>query len=426
MKVYHVGGCVRDILLGLEYNDIDCVVVGSTPEEMLSKDFKQVGSEFPVFLHPVSGDEWALARTEYSTGSGYQDFECSFGKDVTLEDDLLRRDLTVNAIAQCTRSGEIIDFHGGRDDIRNKILRHTSESFRDDPVRVLRLARFYAKFCSEWTIAPETKSLCDEMYASGMLYGLTPERVWKETEKALSTQQPSLFFDFLKDYTCLFPMTKGMENTVEDNPHHPEANVWKHVSMVMEYAAKHFNDPEINWACYTHDFGKDYCYQEHGNGHGHEQEGLPFIEELCNEYKVPNNYRDLSLLVCEHHQKVHSCLGRGTNKGMKAKSIMRLFQQTNALVKPERFEKILKACRADAAGRGANTEQIKEFENKPYLQKEYLLECLEAAMLVNTKEVSLPAIEQGKSGIEIGELIRVARIDAIRGVQYKWKSKENK
>ena len=201
-------------------------------------------------------------------------------------------------------------------------------------------------------------------------------------------------------------------------------SVLKHTMLSLDYAAKTYNGAEINFAVLLHDISKPLCHKERGNSYGHELAGVPLIKEFCDKWKVPNNYRDLALLVCEHHTKIHGVMSRGTNAWTRPKSIMRLFQQTNALVKPERFEKILKACRADAAGRGANTEQIKEFEDKPYLQKEYLTECLQAARMVNTKEVSLPAIEKGKSGIEIGEMIRVARIDAIRGVQHKWKSKE--
>lgn len=420
MKAFLVGGAVRDALMGVPCEDNDYVVAGSSPEEMLSKGFTEVGSGFPVFLHPVSKDEYALARTEYSIGVGYKDFNCYFGEDVTLEDDLLRRDLTINSIAQDQNTGELIDPYGGIDDINSKLLRHTSVAFKDDPIRMLRLARFYARFGSEWTIVPETKLLCDEMYKEGMFYGLTPERIWKETEKALKTKQPSLYFDFIKNYG-IFPEILDMEATEERNTYHPELNVWEHTKMVMDYAADNYDDSEINFACLTHDLGKHICYQERGNGHGHEEAGLPFIRDLCDRLKVPNSYKELALLVCEHHQKIHSCLGRGSNKGMKPKSIMKMFSQTNALVKPERFIKMLKACRADAAGRGHTEQEKVEFQRKPYQQYEYMVSCLEAACLVDTKEVSLPAIKAGKSGIEIGEAIRISRIDAIRGVHNEYK-----
>jgi tRNA nucleotidyltransferase (CCA-adding enzyme) len=420
MKIYVVGGYNRDTLLGLTPNDIDYCVQGGSIQEMLSLGFTEVGSAFPVFLHPETKDEYALCRTESSTGARYKDFSCYFGANVTLEEDLLRRDLTMCSIAYDEETQTYIDPYNGIEDINNKVFRHTSEAFMEDPIRVLRLARFYARFGSEWTIAPETIKLCDDMFKSGMLESLVPERVWKETEKALNTDTPSLYFESLKDYN-IFPEIKDMESTEERNAYHPESNVWVHTQLVMDYAAKHYNDPEITWASFTHDLGKASCYVQRGNGHGHEEEGLPYIISLCDRLKVSNSYRELALLVCEHHQKVHSCLGRGSNKGMRPKSIYKLFQKTSALTKPLRFEKMLKACRSDAAGRGANEEQIKEFEDKPYFQKEFLLECLQAASMVDTKEVSIPAMEKGKSGLEIGEAIRIARISAIRGVQNRWK-----
>ena len=224
-KVYLVGGACRDKLMGLTPNDLDYVVVGSNRSEMLSKRFLPVGNDFEVFLHPETKDEYALARLERNTGNKYTDFDCVY-EGVTLEDDLLRRDLTCNSIAQDIDTGEYNDPYGGIDDIVNKTLRHTSESFREDPVRILRLARFYARFGSEWTIAPETKSLCDEMYASGMLYGLTPERVFLEMNKALQTRTPSLFFKFLFKYD-IFPEITAMWGCPQKVEHHPE----------IEYAA---------------------------------------------------------------------------------------------------------------------------------------------------------------------------------------------
>jgi tRNA nucleotidyltransferase (CCA-adding enzyme) len=423
-KTYLVGGAVRDALMEIACNDLDYVVCGSTPQEMLDNSFKEVGATFPVFLCPETGDEYALARKEYSTGDGYKDFKCSFGKEVTLEEDLLRRDLTCNAIAIDTFTEELIDPYNGIQDIKNKILRHTSESFRDDPVRVLRLARFYARFGSEWTIAPETTALCVKMYKEGMLYSLTPERVFLELEKALKTQQPSLFINTLHGFG-LFPILESLESIPQREDHHPEGNVGTHVRMAMDYAARTYGDPEIVFSVMMHDCGKYESYERFGNAFGHEEYGVPYVEATCKQWKIPNNYRDLAVLVTKHHGKIHGTMGRGSNSWTRPKSIMKLFQQTNALVKPERFEKILKCCVADARGRGGTPEQIEEFEAKPYPQKEYLLECLQAARMVNTKEVSLPAIKKGKSGMEIGEAIRVARIDAIRAVQRKWKEKTN-
>ena len=335
MKLFIVGGFVRDTLLGLESNDVDYVVVGSNRSEMLEKEFLPVGNDFEVFLHPKTKDEYALARLERNTGNKYTDFDCVY-ENVTLEDDLLRRDLTLNCIAQDIETGEYIDPYGGMEDIENKVLRHVSEAFTEDPIRLLRLARFHAKFGSEWTIAPETKTLCDSMYKSGMFEDLTPERVWSETEKALNTRKPSLYFELLKPYG-IFPEIIDMELTEEQNAYHPEQNVWEHCKLVMDFAAKEYSNPEIVMAAFSHDLGKYICYQERGNGNGHEKVGLPFVENLYERIKAPKKYKELALLVCEHHQKVHSVMSRGINAWTRPKSIMKLFQQTNALVKPERL-----------------------------------------------------------------------------------------
>lgn len=420
-KYYQVGGCVRDALLGLESNDIDYVVTGSTPEEMLSKEFKQVGANFPVFLHPVSGDEWALARTEASTGEKYQDFDCYFGKDVTIEKDLERRDLTINSIALDIDTLDFIDPYSGVNDLHNKVLHPTSEAFKEDSVRVLRAARFNARF-PDFSYSIKLQEYCDQMHVSGALDFLTPERVFKEMEKAMGTETPSIFFEKLRTYR-LFPELNVLWGVNQNPEHHPEVCCWKHVMLVTDYAARTYKDREITFAALLHDTGKPPSFKQHGNFHNHEEVGLPWIESFCSKWKVPNNYRDLALMVCKQHTKIHGCLGRGSNRGMRPKSIYNLFQETNALAKPDRFEKMLKACKSDAAGRGATPEEIKEFENKPYLQKEYLLECLNAVKSLDTKEISSKLLEQGKSGIQIGEAIRIERINSIRGVTNKWKNK---
>ena len=428
-KTYLVGGYCRDTLLGLTPKDKDYVVVGSSREEMLNKGFMPVGADFEVFLHPITKDEYALARVERKEGVGYKGFTCEY-RGVSLEEDLGRRDLSINSIAiQVDEStleiiGDWIDPYSGIQDIKDKWFKHTTEAFAHDPLRVLRVARFMARYGSEWTIDVETLQMMYDLAATGELSLLTPERVWLETQKALTESTPSLFFDVLKDYN-VFTMTKTLENTQERNEHHPEINCWLHTAMVMDYAATAYNDSEITWACYTHDFGKPFCYNMYGNGHGHEVEGLHFIEEVCDKFKVPNKYRELALLVCKHHQKIHSCMSRGTNSWMRPKTIYKLLQETNAMSKPERFSKILKACVADSKGRGHTQEQINSFLNKPYPQQQYLEDCLQAVKSVDTKSISGKILAEGKKdGLFIGEAIRVARIAAIKSVQYDWKNKE--
>lgn len=436
MRVFIVGGWVRDKLLGLEPKDADFVVVGCSPQDMLDKGFKEVGKDFPVFIHPVTGDEYALSRVERNVSQGYKGFECTW-EGVTLEDDLARRDLTINAMCYPVEvyrdgsfniTGELIDPFNGEVDLVNKVLSPVTDSFMEDPVRCLRAARFLAKY-PEFKPSLYLISMCAELKNSGELESLVPERVWLETEKALNTSNPSIYFTFLQNYNVLGNNVKGMQNTVEQNIHHPEENVWEHTSMVMDYAAQIYSDPEVNFACFMHDFGKEYCYTTYGKGHGHENEGLRFIEEFCDKFKVPKRYRDLALLVCEHHQRVHASLGRGANKGMSPKSIMNLLEKTKAEVKSNRFEKILKCCIADSKGRGLSVSEdytlTKEyFLSKHYHQSDYLLECLQAVKSVDTKRISGKLIANGKSGQVIGLEIRAAKIYAIRGVYNEWKGKE--
>lgn len=428
MKIYLVGGAVRDKLMGREPKDLDYVVVGSTPEEMIEKGFRKVGADFPVFLHPDTNDEYALARTERKSGAGYKGFECEW-EGVTLEEDLSRRDLTINSIAQDIETGEIIDPFNGQSDIKCKVLRHTTNAFTEDPLRVLRVARFRSRFGPEWKIDKTTKRLLYWIEGQGELENLTPERVWKELEKTFTEKFPSILFSELYPFASLFPDTWKMIITPQRLDHHPEDDVWSHTALVMDYAAQTWNDAEVVFSCYTHDFGKSECYDLYQSAHGHEQIGLKHIEAFCDKWKVPNKYRELALLSCEFHTKVHGCLGRSTNKGMRPKSIMKMFEQTKALVKTERFEKILKVCEADAKGRGVEvhedyTKTKEYFLRKDYPQRQYLSECLEAAKSVNTKEISTRMLTEGKSGIMIGEQIRVERINAIRGVYNLWKNQQ--
>ena len=439
LKYYLVGGSCRDTLLNADSKDYDFVVTGATQEDF--KDWQMVGKDFPVYLEPTHGWEVALARTERKNGTGYKGFtvECN---GVTLEEDLSRRDLTINSIAievdfeasvlygEPITIGTWIDPYNGLKDIKDKTLRHTTPSYAEDSLRVLRTARFMAKFGQDWVIAPETKLLMDEIYLSGELKHLTPERVWAETEKALSETWPSLYFETLRPYESIFPYSQDMYLTKVVNDHHPEPDVFSHCKMVMDVAAT-YCDPEIVWAAYCHDIAKPKCFVERGVLHGHEAEGVPLVEEMCTKYKIPNRYRELALIVTKFHGKVHNALGRGTNKGMKPKSIMSLFEATGALKKPERFLKVLKACRSDARGRGlpySPDEKTRTyFLLKDYPQLQYLTECLEAVLSSETKSIcksiSTKLLQEGKSGVSIGLEIRAAKIKAIRGVYNKWDNK---
>lgn len=426
VTIYLVGGFVRDHFMGVEPKDKDYVVVGSNPQEMLDLGFKQVGTDFPVFLHSVTKDEYALARTERKTGTGYNGFECEW-EGVTLEEDLSRRDLTINAIAwDCSRNlGKIHDPFNGRQDIKSKILRPVSTAFQDDPLRCLRAARFMSQFPDftgdeELTLYHYCENLEYELCNT-----LTHERVWLETVKAMSTETPSNYFLWLSMFG-IFPEYTALTYCPQRVDHHPEYWVGTHTDLVMDYAATTWNDPEIVFACLTHDFGKPLCWEKFENAHNHEKEGLPFIEAFCNRYKVPNSYRNLAMLTCEYHTKIHGLFGRNSQAWARPKSIMKLFEDTGALKQPLRFKKMLKACEADAKGRGKSwhedpTKTIDYYLNKPYPQRQYMEDCLNAVLDLDTKGISTEMISKGKKGTLIGEAIRVARIQAIREVQNQWK-----
>ena len=425
MRIYIVGGYCRDTLLGLQPKDRDFVVVGSSPAEMLSLGFTQVGKSFPVFLNE-HGEEFALARTERKVGVGYNGFDTDWN-GVTLEEDLYRRDLTINSISRevDTKSlladdtinfvGDYIDPYKGIEDIKDKILRPVSKYFSYDPVRLLRAARFLSRY-EGFTVSDSLMKAGIALEHSGELDALVPDRVWKETEKVLGYKHPERYFEFLLKFNMLFmEVFSYMEATVEGNLWHQEKNVFVHSMMVLKHANATWSDPEVNFACLLHDIAKSACYAERGNGHGHDAEGVVMIEEWCKQWKVPNNYKDLAKIVCEQHQKVHSVFGRGSNGWVKPKSIMKMFEQTSALSKPERFSKMLKACESDSFGRISDNVAI------DYPQRAYLEECLQATLDLDTKGISKNLLAKGKKGCMIGEQIRVARIDAIRKVYNEWK-----
>lgn len=417
MKIYLVGGAVRDTLLGKEPSDRDYVVVGSSPEEMLSLGYTQVGKDFPVFLHPETKEEYALARIERKVGVGYTGFDTDW-KGVSLEQDLERRDLTINAMAKDLETGEIIDPFGGQKDLENGILRHVSPAFSEDPLRVFRVARFHAKY--GFTIASETYSLMLKLYNE--LKTLPKERIWMEMEKALVTPNPSYFFYILTRHLNVFRTYAQMFGTPQNPIHHPEGNVGKHTNLVMGFAASQKFHPEVVFACFCHDFGKPVCHRRDGTAHGHEQAGVSLVEEFCEEFRVPNSYKKLALTVTQHHGRIHGVLGRDGNASSKPKTVWKILKECGGLNDdPLFFYRVMNACHADSAGRGKTSEERKAFQETPYQQKLFLNECMIAAKAVDTKAVAADAIKRGRKGPQIGEEVRVEQIKAIRGVVNKWK-----
>ncbi|GAD01905.1 multifunctional CCA addition/repair protein [Agarivorans albus] len=401
METYLVGGAVRDQLLGLQVKDRDHVVVGATPEQMLQLGYSQVGKDFPVFLHPHSQEEYALARTERKQGTGYTGFSCDFSDDIRLEDDLLRRDLTVNAIARA-ENGELIDPYGGQRDLDAKLLRHVSPAFVEDPLRVLRVARFAARFHHlGFTVADETIELMREIAHSGELASLTPERIWRELEKALGSQSPQVFFAVLREADALAALIPELDDLfgVPASPKwHPEIDTGIHTLMVIEQSAKHGYSNLVRFAALCHDFGKALTPEEKLPSHpGHGPKGVKLIKAFCQRIKVPNEYRDLALLVAEHHITIHSALE------LRPETVLKLFNRCDAWRKPERFTQILEAGVADIRGRLG-------FEQNDYPAYNYLLSQLEVANSVNIQAI----VQQGYKGEAIREQVHLARLKLIK------------
>lgn len=351
MKIYLVGGAVRDALLGLPVKDRDWVVVGSTPQEMLDAGYQQVGRDFPVFLHPQTHEEYALARTERKSGSGYTGFTCYAAPDVTLEDDLKRRDLTINALAQ-DDNGEIIDPYNGLGDLQNRLLRHVSPAFGEDPLRVLRVARFAARYAHlGFRIADETLALMREMTHAGELEHLTPERVWKETESALTTRNPQVFFQVLRDcgaLRVLFPEIDALFGVPAPAKWHPEIDTGIHTLMTLSMAAMLSPQVDVRFATLCHDLGKGLTPPElWPRHHGHGPAGVKLVEQLCQRLRVPNEIRDLARLVAEFHDLIH------TFPMLNPKTIVKLFDSIDAWRKPQRVEQLALTSEADVRGRTA-------------------------------------------------------------------------
>lgn len=406
MKIYLVGGAVRDQLLNLPVKDRDWVVVGATPETLLQQGYQQVGKDFPVFLHPDTHEEYALARTERKSGSGYTGFTCYAAPDVTLEDDLQRRDLTINAIAYSAK-GEYIDPYHGIDDIHAKLLRHVSDAFSEDPLRVLRVARFAARFAPlGFTIAPETLSLMQEMTNSGELNALTAERVWKETEKALHSQAPQVYFEILHQcgaLKILFPEINALFGVPAPKKWHPEIDTGIHTMMVLAMASRLTDDIAVRFSALCHDLGKGVTPVENWpHHHGHGPAGVPLVETLCQRYRIPNQIRDLAKLAAKYHDHLHRI------ERMRPSKIIRLFDAIDAWRKPERIDQLAIISEADARGRQGT-------ENLPYPQGIFFRQAFKIANQVDVKSI----VSRGVKGSAIREALTKQREVAI----IEWKSR---
>ncbi|MCK5819811.1 MAG: multifunctional CCA addition/repair protein [Psychromonas sp.] len=404
MQVFLVGGAIRDKLLNLEVKDKDYTVVGSSPDELISLNYKQVGNDFPVFLHPKTGEEYALARTERKQGTGYTGFTCNAGQDISLEDDLIRRDITINAIAQA-EDGKLIDPHNGLRDIKEKILRHISPAFSEDPLRVLRVSRFAARFFRlGFSIAPETLTLMKSLTLSGELSDLTCERVWQETSKALQTQSPQVYFQVLREcgaLKALFPEIDRLFGIPAPRKWHPEIDTGIHTLMVIEQSVKLSTDIAFRFACLVHDLGKALTPPEKWPSHKkHELLGLPVINVLCDRLKIPNDCRKLALLVCEHHTLIHNGLS------LKPQTLLKLMDKCDAWRKPQRFLQVLECGIADSKGRAG-------LENMPYHSADYIWQAFLVACDVDVKTI----IDKGHKGKAIKSELLKERIRAV--TQYK-------
>ena len=406
MKVYLVGGAVRDRLLGLSGGDKDWVVVGATPADLTARGYTQVGKDFPVFLHPVTHEEYALARQERKAGHGYHGFATSYAPDVTLEADLLRRDLTVNAMAQPVDAdgnpaGDVVDPYGGRADLEARLLRHVSPAFVEDPLRVLRVARFAARFAPlGFSIAAETRLLLRQIVDSGEISHLTPERVWRETARALDEARPEVYFQTLREcgaLAVLFPELAALDGVPQPPQWHPEIDTFVHTMLSIRYAADAGESTDVRFAALVHDLGKALTPKDKWpSHHGHEALGVAPIEALCQRLRVPTEYRDLAALTARHHLQVHRAFE------LRPEKLLKLLQECDAWRKPVRFRSLLRACIADTRGRTG-------LENQPYPQAGYLGRALDAALAV-----TLTADESaGLQGRQIGEALTAKRLAAL-------------
>ena len=401
MKTYLVGGAVRDALLGRAVTEHDYVVVGATPDHLLAQGFRPVGKDFPVFLHPVTGDQYALARTERKTGAGYYGFETRFAPDVTLEQDLARRDLTINSMARGA-DGELVDPYGGQRDIEARLLRHISPAFVEDPLRVLRVARFAARFSPlGFTVAPETMMLMREIVNSGELAALVPERVWVETERALGEARPTVYVEILRAcgaLAVLLPEVDRLFGVPQPERWHPEVDTGVHTLQVLEVACELAADTTVRFAALVHDVGKGVTPQAQWPRHvGHEHAGVGLIAQLAERLKVPNEHRELGMLVSREHQRIHRAAE------LRDSTVLDVLEATDAFRRPERFEKLLLACEADARGRGPQLRAERYAQGDAWRAWR--------AVAAGTR-LDATAIE-GLAGPEIARRLRAARIAAI-------------
>ncbi|MBM7455377.1 tRNA nucleotidyltransferase (CCA-adding enzyme) [Oceanisphaera litoralis] len=404
MEVYLVGGAVRDELLGLKVRERDYMVVGATPEQLVELGYNQVGKDFPVFLHPKSREEYALARTERKSGQGYTGFICEFGPEVTLEEDLMRRDLTINAIAR-DQQGRLHDPYGGQADIEARVLRHVSDAFGEDPLRVLRVARFAARFHAQgFTVADDTRALMQQMAAGGELGTLTPERVWKETEKALASDHPQVYFEVLRQcgaLKVLFPEVDALFGVPGPKQWHPEIDTGLHTMMVLKRAAELGAGLPCRFAALCHDFGKALTPSDRWpSHHDHGELGMVPIAALCARFKVPTEHRELAMLMSRWHIYLHRLVNPAPEQ---AEAVLELFQHTDAWRKPERFAQLLLCAQADLQGRTG-------FEQRPYPQREQLWQWLCELRTIT----AAPFVARGLKGPAIGEAIADARLQQLR------------
>ncbi len=409
METYLVGGAVRDVLLGRPYIERDYVVVGARPDDLLALGYRPVGKDFPVFLHPQTGDQYALARTERKTGAGYYGFATKFSPDVTLEEDLARRDLTINAMAQAidangepTSIAAVVDPYGGQRDLEARVLRHVSPAFVEDPLRVLRVARFAARFAPlGFTIAPETLSLMQEIVRSGEMQALVPERVWVETERALSEARPTVYFEVLRQcgaLAALFPEIEQLFGVPQPPKWHPEIDTGVHALQVLDVACELSQESTVRFAALVHDLGKGVTPPDQWPSHiGHEQAGVRVIGQLCERLKVPTEHRELAQAVSREHQRIHRAAE------LRDTTMLEVLEAVDAFRRPERFERLLLACEADARGRGP------ELRLKPYPQATIFRNALRAAAAAKLDS----ELMQRLAGPAIAQALRSARVAAI-------------
>jgi tRNA nucleotidyltransferase (CCA-adding enzyme) len=402
MKMWMVGGAVRDALLGLPVNDRDWVAVGATPQEMVDAGYTPVGKDFPVFLHPQTKEEVALARTERKSAPGYRGFTIHAEPSVTLEEDLLRRDLTINAIAQA-EDGTLVDPYGGQRDLQARLLRHVSPAFAEDPVRILRVARFAARF-AEFHVAPETNALMQQMVDEGEVDALVPERVWQELSRGLMERTPSRMFEVLRACGALarlLPEVERLWGVPQPPAHHPEVDTGVHLMLVLDMAAQLQAPLSVRFACLGHDLGKGTTPVEELPRHiAHEARSVKLVQAMSERLRAPTECRELAEVLAREHGNVHR------SETLDAAAVMRLLERCDAWRRPQRFAEMLLACECDARGRTG-------FEDRPYPQRERLQRALDAALAVDSAVVSAEALARGWKGTAIGDAIRNARQAAV-------------